>query len=238
MKGPDREPGLTHAGVRFAATGLLAGLSESSLTMLAAACKWESYAAGEYLLYAQDGGDDVLFIQSGRVRTSVCSPSGKDVVYRELTSGACIGDYAAIDGLPRSADVVAIVTTRVGRMPAQEFLRVLSREPNLMQAQMRALTANIRDMTDRLYQVATLSVAGRIQAYLLRCAPRSAAVAADGLSAAFPLSKQAEIAAHVVTHREAVSRELGRLEKAGILIRESGRVRIHLDRLAGEIAES
>lgn len=236
MKGGEHDSGKSR---RFSpVAGAMADLPPEALAAVSDACRWEEFAAGQIVISAQESDNDVLFIQSGRVRTCACSPEGKSVTYREIGPGDVVGDFAAIDGLPRSADVIAVEPTRVGRISAEAYLDMLSQQPSLMLAQMRHMTRNIRGLSERLYQVTTLNVAARIQAYLLRRFLEFRERASiEGADLSFTLPKQSEIAAEVLTHREAVSRELGRLERMGILVRKGRSVKLDSMRLAKELGE-
>ena len=56
-------------------------------------------------------GDDpgaVLIIRAGRIKVSVVTPDGHDVMLGFLGPGAVIGDLAAVDGEPRSTTGTAV----------------------------------------------------------------------------------------------------------------------------------
>jgi CRP/FNR family cyclic AMP-dependent transcriptional regulator len=75
----------------------------------------------------------------------------------------------------------------------------------------------IRALTTRVYEFSTLAVNNRIQAELLRLANLASK---DGKSARIvPAPTHVEIASRVSTHREAVTRELSRLSRIGIIER-------------------
>jgi CRP/FNR family cyclic AMP-dependent transcriptional regulator len=73
----------------------------------------------------------------------------------------------------------------------------------------------IRELTTRVYEFSTLAVRYRIQAELLRLANLSACQ--GKIANIIPAPTHAEIASRTSTHREAVTRELNRLSKFGIL---------------------
>ena len=88
------------------------------------------------------------------------------------------------------------------------------------QALIGELVRNVRTLTKRVYEFSTLAVNNRIQAELLRLAslaPR------EGKSARLiPPPTHADIASRVSTHREAVTRELNRLSRIGLIKRQPG----------------
>jgi hypothetical protein len=95
---------------------------------------------------------------------------------------------------------------------------------------------NVRTLTKRVYEFSTLAVNNRIQAELLRLAGLGTR---EGKGARIsPAPTHAEIASRVSTHREAVTRELNRLSRVGIIERRSGALVVHdLDRLAAMVNE-
>jgi CRP-like cAMP-binding protein len=103
-------------------------------------------------------------------------------------------------------------------------------------ALIRELVDNVRSLTNRVYEFSTLAVNNRIQAELLRLAK---AAPRHGKSARIvPPPKHAEIASRISTHREAVTRELNRLSRIGVIERQSGVLVIQdVDRLAAMLHE-
>ena len=50
----------------------------------------------------------MYFVVEGEVRATSYSLEGKEVIFRDIVAGEMFGEYAAIDGRPRAADVVAL----------------------------------------------------------------------------------------------------------------------------------
>ena len=183
-----------------------------------------------------DASDDVFFLTSGEVQVTIYSLAGKAVSFRNLKAGEIFGEYAAIDGDPRSASVEARSSCLIASMPAKEFRKLLKTEPMVAQAVVRDLVRIVRNLTKRIYEFSTLAVNNRIQAELLRLAslaPR------EGKGARLdPAPTHAEIASRVSTHREAVIRELNRLSRIGLIKRENGTLVVRdLDGLAAMLHE-
>ena len=66
---------------------LLSGLSESELEALAKRCSWRRFGADQQVLAHLDAGTDVLFLVEGRLRVSLYSPSGKEVLFEDIQAG-------------------------------------------------------------------------------------------------------------------------------------------------------
>jgi CRP/FNR family cyclic AMP-dependent transcriptional regulator len=209
---------------------IFAGLPPNSLDMVHRCCSWRRYEPGEQIVSYLDASDDVFFIAAGDVCVTIYSTAGKAISFRNLGTGDTFGEYAAIDGEPRSASVEARTSCSVASMSAKEFRKLLRTEPVVTEAVLRALVRNVRYLTKRVYEFSTLAVNNRIQAELLRLAniaPREAAGARLD-----PAPTHSEIASRISTHREAVTRELNRLSRLGIIERKGGTLLVKdLDRL-------
>jgi CRP/FNR family transcriptional regulator, cyclic AMP receptor protein len=210
---------------------LFTGLLPEALERIQRRCRWRHYEPGEPIVDYLDVTDDVFFLTAGEARVTIYSVDGKVVSFRELGPGAMFGEYAAIDGGPRSAGVEARGSCQVASMPSAEFRNVLQTERKVAQALLEHFVRELRELTTRVFEFSTLAVRYRIQAEVLRLAslaPR------QGKSARIvPAPTHAEIASRVSTHREAVTRELNRLSQMGVIERRSGTLIVgDFDRLA------
>jgi CRP-like cAMP-binding protein len=225
------EPQYSLAGI-----AIFSALQPDALAAVHRRCSWRRYEPGEPIVGYLDASDDVFFVTSGEVCVTIYSLAGKAVSFRNLRTGDVFGEYAAIDGEPRSASVEARTSCLVASMPAKEFRKLLKTEPVVAQAVIKELVRNVRTLTKRVYEFSTLAVNNRIQAELLRLAGLGTR---EGKGARIsPAPTHAEIASRVSTHREAVTRELNRLSRVGIIERRSGALVVHdLDRLAAMVNE-
>jgi CRP/FNR family transcriptional regulator, cyclic AMP receptor protein len=216
---------------------IFADLSLDSIERIERRCAWKRYAPGESILDYLDKSDDVFFIALGEVRVTIYSTVGKAVSLREMGTGEIFGEFPAIDGGSRSASVEARTNCLIASMPGSSFRELLQSEPGLAQALLPRLVRTIRALTTRVYEFSTLAVNNRIQAELLRLAtfgPR------EGKSARIvPAPTHVDIASRVSTHREAVTRELSRLSRIGIIERRGGTLLVKdVDRLAQMIHDA
>jgi len=220
----------------LAGVAIFARLPSADLDTIRETCSWEHYQPGEPVVDYLDTSDDVFFVTAGEVSVTIYSVSGKAVSFRNLGPGAIFGEYAAIDGDPRCASVVAKTNCLIASMSATAFRKLLQTEPMVGQALIRELVRNVRTLTKRVYEFSTLAVNNRIQAELLRLASLAPRV---GKSARLiPPPTHADIASRVSTHREAVTRELNRLSRIGMIERQPGMLIVwDVDRLAEMLHE-
>ena len=202
--------------------GLLSELSEEALAALASRCQWKSAAGGELVIGHRDQSRDVLFLLTGLARVNVYSLAGRQVSFRDIRPGDVVGELSAIDGKARSASVESLLPSTFMAMPQAVFHDVLQTHPPVLFATLRHLTTQVRSLTERVFEFSTLAVRNRVHAELIRLARE-----AGGAEAVIrPAPTHAEIASRISTHREAVTRELSRLEDLGLIVREGRTLRV------------
>ena len=181
------------------------------------------FRPGQTVVGYQDDSHDLCFILSGRLKVTLFSESGREIEFRDLGAGQSFGELSAIDGQPRSANVIAQTEATVGTMTAPDFIAALRQHPEVALGTLRKLTNLVRLLSERV-QEQTEKVETRICHELLRMA-RTAMI--NGTAARLrPAPKHAEIANRVATHREAVSRLFSKLKSLGIVQRGRGELLI------------
>ena len=197
---------------------LLQGVDAERLDGIARQCAWRSYDAGQRLVAREDADRDVHFIVGGTVRVTTYAASGRETSFRELAAGSSFGEIAALDGRPRSADVVALTPGLLASMPPADFRELLRAEWQVNERVLLRLTDLVRSLMDRVVEVSTLNVQQRVCMELLRLAGAGSAQA-DSLRIE-PAPRHAELAHRVSSYREQITRELSALVKAGVLAKD------------------
>jgi CRP-like cAMP-binding protein len=169
---------------------------------------------GQALLGRGAATSDIYFVLEGAFSVLVYSANGREVSMRGLTVGDTFGELAAIDGLPRSASVVAETDSRVAALRSEDFLHCVRSSPDTALWLARLLTAKVRDMSERLFEISALNVSARLHCELLRLARTALPGAPPVLD---PAPTHAELANRIGTHREAVTREIQELVKSRVL---------------------
>jgi CRP-like cAMP-binding protein len=190
-------------------------LSDDTLRLIASRSTLHRWPAGRQILSARDESNDVFFILEGRLQVKNYSHQGREFIYSEIGTGQLFGEFAALDGLPRSAAVEAMEDSVVARMKAADFIALLKAHFDLTLRLLQLLTAKSRGLSDRLVELMALNARDRICFELARLA---ASGTRDGESIMIrPAPTHYELAARIGSHREAVTRELNQLESRGYL---------------------
>ena len=195
-----------------------------------------SYRHNELIVAHGDSGRDVFFLLEGRARVTLFSEDGREIAYRDIEPGEIFGELAGIDGKARSASVVALTASRASRLPGAAFRDIVHNHPSFAWMLLEHLSAQLRRMTDRVYQFSTLVVRERLILELLRSAEEIGPV--KGQVSISPAPTHFELAAKISTHREAVSREMSALAKRGLIEKRGGSLVLRdlaaLEMLAGK----
>jgi len=205
-----------------ASPAFLSKLCDADLAALAERWTERSHGHNELIIAHGDSGRDVFFLLEGRARVTLFSEDGREIAYRDIEPGEIFGELAGIDGKARSASVVALGATRAARLPGAAFREVVNNHPTFAWMLLEHLSAQLRRMTERVYEFSTLVVRKRLILELLRRAEETGPV--DGQASISPAPTHFELAARISTHREAVSREMSALAKRGLIERRRSRL--------------
>jgi CRP-like cAMP-binding protein len=203
---------------------LFEDLQDAELARVAELCVIRTYDKTAQIVGQQDKTTDVFFVLSGTVRFSSYAPTGREVIYSDVSGGGIFGEFSAIDGRPRSATCLAVTDCTLARMTAPKFHDLLVGNGAIAMRLVELLVAKIRPMSERVFEVSALSVRERVRRELLRLA-ETGSTSRDGI-VIHPAPTHYEIAARIGSHREAVTREFNRLEAENIVEVKRREIRI------------
>ena len=198
--------------------GILEPMSEEGRHKLEALCRWRDFTRDEQIIDRDSDTGDVFFVVRGKVRVVNYSYTGREVSYDDLGAGAVFGELSAIDGAPRSANVVALNNTTVAAMSPDQFRQALADNPDFAFTIMTRLVEIIRGSTDRIMDLSTLGAYSRVYAEILRLARENAG--GDNSAVIRPIPVHSDVASRAGTTRETVARALSDLSRKEIAIRD------------------
>jgi len=203
----------------LAGNKMLVPIDRAAVAKLEGQCTWRNCHAGEPILSRDSDSRDVFFVVRGRLRIVNFSPSGREVAYAIASPGDFFGEMAAIDGLPRSATVVALEDCSLAQITPHVFRELVETHPKVGLLVMEKLVRIVRTSDDRIMDLATLSAYQRVYSEILKLM-KADPVRPDSWLI-YPLPTQAQIAAQASTTRETVARVLSHLSADGIAERKS-----------------
>ncbi|WP_326645611.1 Crp/Fnr family transcriptional regulator [Streptosporangium sp. NBC_01755] len=203
-------------------------LTSDEVAALYAAGHSRRWDRGATMCTEGDVSDWVLVLTSGRVKVSSHTASGSEVVLAIRGPGALLGEFAAIDGLPRSATITALEP--VEGVTVHDFPGYLRDHGRVAVLLVRMVVGKMRDSDRKRIEYGAFDTTGRVATRLVELAERYGEPANGGVRVMLPLS-QDELAGWTGASREAVSKALRSLRDRGLI--ETGRRRVIIHDMEG-----
>jgi CRP/FNR family transcriptional regulator, cyclic AMP receptor protein len=197
------------------------------------------FRAGVEIVCPGEPPDYIYLIENGRAQVRIDSANGLAVIYRDFVAGDMFGELAVIDGAPRSTSVVATEDSRIYCVPAQQFRALMRSKPEAAAWLLRRLARKVRGLTQKVFELNAVRIQDRLHCELRRLVDDAGG---DRSLVIEPAPTHEELAMRVGASREAVSREMSYLSRAGILQLQRRRLQIlnpeALNHLAAKAADS
>ena len=208
---------------------LFESLDKRELDALSELTFVRTFEKDNVIIWAEDKGDALFIIADGKVKVSIVSEDGREVILSLLSKNAVFGELSLLDGRPRSANVIAIEETQLVMLRRADFLELIQKTPSIAVALLAELASRLRKTDRQIEGLALLDVASRISDTLLQLAIEQGVESNSGIVVENQPTHQ-EIANMSGTTRETVSRVLKRLEKQGYLKSEGRKITILRDK--------
>ena len=201
---------------------LLSRLPTHLATDLFACANRVKLAADQVLFLADDPGDSCYRVEVGLLKVTMVSRSGIERILSFIGRGEIVGELAILDGLPRSASVVAVRDTELSRLTRAEFDAFADRNPEVYKSLITLLTQRLRETNLSVAAGSFLSLRGRVALALLELADHfGRKVGSDRFVVEHKIG-QGDLAAMAGIARENVNRVLKDWERRKIVSRLSG----------------
>jgi CRP/FNR family transcriptional regulator, cyclic AMP receptor protein len=200
---------------------LFQGLPAPDLDLLAARAPERRYAHGRPIFARGEPGSCMFAVAEGRVRLSVTSAEGREVLLAVLGPGEVFGELALLDGGPRSADATALGGCLLLSVDRRDLLPLLRRSPEAAAGLFEVVCARLRATNERLEGAEAMPVAARLARLLLTLADREGAGGRVD-----PALSQGDLGRLAGASRQKVNLHLSRWTAEGVLARERGAIRV------------
>jgi CRP/FNR family transcriptional regulator len=148
--------------VQLSVSGTWSALPEAVASELFANGPSRCLKAGHTLFQAGDAGDGCYRLDIGLLKVSLISPQIKERIISILVPGAIVGDLAMIDGLPRSASVIALTNCELRFLSRGAFEQLTRKRPEIYRYLVNVLAARLRQADDTIASLAFLPMKGRV----------------------------------------------------------------------------
>ena len=118
-------------GSKLKVSSTWCGLPKEIASELFASATWHCLKADETLFQTGDIGDGCYRVDSGMLKVILTSSQAEERIVAIFSPGAIVGDVAILDGLPRSASVVALTDCELCFVSRTNFEHYASQHPEI-----------------------------------------------------------------------------------------------------------
>lgn len=202
---------------------LFACLSLEQCTLLLERQLQSAHAPEQVFVMERDWAESLFLLRSGLAKVRTYTADGEEVVMSVLGPGEVFGEMAALDGVSRSADVVALTPVTVVKLRVAPFAALLRKEASFALALAQLEASRLRDLNQR-FALHTSDATTRLLATLAYLAQRSSP--ANDPCALIPPLAQRELGLLAGLARETASRTLSKLRSRGTVTEHDGSLQI------------
>jgi CRP/FNR family transcriptional regulator, cyclic AMP receptor protein len=195
---------------------IFADLSGAELQFLAERAVSRDYETGDIVFSEGEPCAGLFVVETGALRIYKSSPSGREQVLSIEGPGSSVAELPVFDGGNYPASTSAAKPTRVLFVSKQDFYSLCLVHPKVALKVLKVVGARLRRLVGIIEELSFTTVRSRLVSFLVRIAQEGKKTA-RGIEASLPASNQ-ELASHIGTVRELVSRNLSRLQAEGLIM--------------------
>jgi CRP/FNR family transcriptional regulator, cyclic AMP receptor protein len=201
---------------------LLSELPEHLSADLFSAATPAKINADAVLFLAGDAGDGCYRVEDGLLKVTMVSRAGSERILAFLGPGAIVGELSIIDGLPRSASVVAVRDASLSFLSRAAFEEFAKAHPEVYKSLVTLLAGRLRETDAVIAAGSFLPLRGRVALTLLELAHDFGQDVGSGRIVIRQKIGQSDLAAMAGIARENVSRILNDWKRRKLVSRLSG----------------
>jgi CRP/FNR family transcriptional regulator len=181
---------------------------------LAAVCSFRQVPRAATVFVEGDEAAGIFLVVAGRIRIVRSSDDGREQVLHEERAGITLAEVPVFGGGGYVGSAIAVDESTVLFVPRHALTVALERHPRSATDVIRILAQRVRTLAAVVEDLSLRDVTARTAAYLVREMDRSAM-----RNLQLPPTRE-QLAAHIGTVREQVSRALSQLRAGGLIVVE------------------
>ncbi|MHB9061307.1 MAG: Crp/Fnr family transcriptional regulator [Desulfobacteria bacterium] len=199
---------------------LFAGFGPSDFESLEKCLVRRRYPAGQTLFHMGDEGGSLHFIERGRVKVTIPSSSGEELILAILGAGNLLGELSLFDGKPRSATVQALEDTETLCLHREDLLALMRGRFDVVEKILVVLAGRIRDTDTLLADKHFLDITARLAKKILDLGDTFGIQEGGQVRIGVKIT-QKDLASMIGATRESINKQIKALRDQG-LVRISG----------------
>jgi CRP/FNR family cyclic AMP-dependent transcriptional regulator len=204
---------------------IFSDLDQETLEKIVKSGVLQSFKKNSVILSEEDSGSALFVITEGKVKVFRSSNDEKEVILAMLNESDFFGEMALLDGMARSATVMAIEDSKLFIIQRTEFLDLLKKYPEVSIALLTELTKRFRSSSMKIKALSLKDAEGKVATVLLQLADDIGKIR-QGIVEIDDLPFQQELANMAGTSRETISRTLHSFAKKGLIELDGSKLKI------------
>jgi len=206
---------------------LFAGQSPTFLSQIAPDFRARAYRPKEIIFHQGDDSRNLYVVHTGKVRTYHLTEEGEETTVDILGQHQLLGEFALLDGAPRSATAQTMSDSLLLEMNSERCLHYLETTPGLALAMCRQVVAKVRWTTAYAEKVASMEAEQSLAQLLLLFREKFGQTLEPGKGYRIDLGMdQGELATMVGKSRQWINGILRSWEKRGLAKFEDKKITI------------
>ena len=195
---------------------ILSGLEPADLAALAETATLREIPRGGAIFAEGDEAKGFFICAAGKLKVFKSAPDGREQILHFIFPGETFAEVALFTGRAYPASAQALEVSRVIFIPREGLVRLIKKRTDIAFKLLAGSALWVRRLTDLIAEYAK-AVPSRLAGYLLAEALRQRPTAlADGARVRLAVNK-GELAAHLGTVAETLSRAFARLRDDGVI---------------------
>lgn len=193
---------------------IFAGLSQAQQRDVARFARPQVVDKGAAVFLMGQPQARLIVVHEGRVKVTRTSEAGRETIVGVLGPGEVAGELPFLTGARPESDVIALERTRLCTFAHADLAGLVRRFPDIGVGMLKAVAFKLGSAERMLAAFAAADVGARVAAYLLDApttwGPKGTA------TVHLPIAKK-DVAAHLGTSPETLSRSLAEFERTGLV---------------------
>jgi CRP-like cAMP-binding protein len=197
----------------------LRGLDHETIVVLANSAVWKVFPSNAVVFWEGDTESNLYYLQYGSLKALRTAPDGREQVLRFLDAGEIFNEIGVLAKRPNPVTAVALEESGVWLIPRHALEDVVMKYP-------QTALQIIGNMADKIISLVTLAADLSLKTVEARFAKLLLDSAEGDMIERRRWTNQTELAAHLGTVPDVLSRVIRELTKAGLIEMDKQHIRI------------
>jgi len=204
---------------------LFSDLEDREIAEIQAISASKRYPKGTLIFSEDEQALGFFVLISGKVKVYKLSPEGKEQILHIISPGETFAEAALFAGSTYPAFAESLAETRALYFSKEGFLNLIRRNPQISLNMIAGLSHWLRKFVSLVEELSLKDVSARLSKYLIDLSAKSARSSERGIEFELDISKS-QLASHLGTISETLSRALRKLRDSKIIEVEGKRITI------------